>query len=68
MKWVCVYTSQILHAFFIIIQGVPHHIRPRTGLNFDLRDKSENLRRRNNFDKLIRLIEFFWQKMLDFLV
>ena len=35
------------------------------GLNYDLGDKSENLRRMNNFENLIRLIEFFWQKMLD---
>ena len=37
------------------------------GLNYDLGDKSENLRKMNNFENLIRLIEFFFgQKMLDF--
>jgi len=23
---------------FMNVQGVPHHIRPRTGLNYDFRD------------------------------
>ena len=34
------------------IQGVPYHIRSSIGLNYDFRDKSENLRRMNHFENL----------------
>ena len=43
-----------LHNYFVswyVLQGVPHQIRPPMGLNCDLRDKSENLRRMNHFKK-----------------
>ena len=32
----CFHTAGVLHIF--MLQGVPHHIRPRTGLNYDFRD------------------------------
>ena len=36
------------------------------GLNYDLGDKSENLRRMNHFEKLNKANRnLFWQKMLD---
>ena len=39
------------------------------GLNYDLGDKSENLRRMNHFEKSNKANRtFFWQKMLDFRV
>ena len=37
------------------------------GLNYDLWDKSENLRRINYFENLIRLIDIFLQKNARFL-
>ena len=38
------------------------------GLNYDLGDKSENLRRMNHFEKFNKTnIIFFLQKVLDFL-
>ena len=36
------------------------------GLNYDLGDKSENLRRMNNFEKFNTANRIFLQKMLDF--
>ena len=37
------------------------------GLNFDLGDKSENLRRINHFKKINKAYrKFCWQKILDF--
>ena len=37
------------------------------GLNYDLGDKSENLRRMNHFEKFNKANrKFCWQKMLDF--
>ena len=37
------------------------------GLNYDLGDKSENLRRMNHFEKFNKANRFFFlQKMLDF--
>ena len=38
------------------------------GLNYDLGDKSENVRRMNHLKKFYKANrKFFWQKMLDFL-
>ena len=49
------------------IQGVPHQIRPSMGLNCDLGDKSENLRRMNHLEKFNKANKkFVLQKLLDF--
>ena len=37
------------------------------GLNYDIRDKSENLRRINHFEKFNKANRNFFQNMLDFL-
>ena len=46
------FTNTDLEFVFNLIYRVSHHIRSSIGLNYDFRDKSENLRRMNHFEKL----------------
>ena len=50
-----------------LLQGVPHQIKLSMVLNCDLRDKSENLKRMNHFEKFNKANKKFVSlKMLDF--
>ena len=51
----------------LYIQGVPHHIGSLLALNYDFRDKSENLRKINHFKKLYKaIVNNFLKKILGF--
>ena len=47
--------------------GVPHHIGSLLALNYDFRDKSENLRKINHFKKLYKaIVNIFFKKNMVF--
>ena len=50
---------------FMFTYRVSSNYTASMGLNYDLGDKSENLRRMNHFEKF-KANEFFLLKMLDF--